>query len=130
MHLLTLHLHSSAGVNDQLFTAAVDLWKQRTGQDQPPEFIITQRAWDTPLVEVAVERVLSAAPNQAGIARLIAAAAPHSGAFHQALPCSTSVLDSMMHRCELQSLCVLVYLSAHHTNASVELTSTRRAYMD
>jgi len=35
-----------------------------------------------------VEQVLSAAPNQAGIARLIAVAAPHSGAFLQALPCS------------------------------------------
>ena len=114
-----------------LFTAAVDLWKQRTGHDLPPEFIVTQRAWDTPLVEVAVERVLSAAPNKAGIARLIATPAPHSGAFLQTLPCSAVViLDSMMHRCELQSLCVLVRPSAHHTNASVELTSTSRVYLD
>ena len=88
MQLLPLRLHSSAGVNNQLFTAAVDLWKQRTGQDQPPEFIVTQRARDSPLVVVAVERVLSAAPNQAVIARLIAAAAAPSGAFLQALPCS------------------------------------------
>ena len=41
-----------------------------------------------PLVEVTSEQVLSAAHNQAGIARLIAAAAPHSGAFLQAVPCS------------------------------------------
>src|SRR5271165_5142013 len=41
-----------------------------------------------PHVEVSSEQVLSAAHNQAGIARLIAAAAPHSGAFLQALPCS------------------------------------------
>jgi len=32
--------------------------------------------------------MLSAAPNQVGIARLIAATAPHSGAFLQTLPCS------------------------------------------
>jgi hypothetical protein len=88
MQLLPPRLHSTAGVNDHLFFAAVDSWKQRTGQDQLPEIIITQRAWDKPLVGVAVERVLSAAPNQAGIARLIAAAAPHSGAFLQTLPCS------------------------------------------
>jgi len=48
MQLLPLHLHSSAGVNDQLFTNAVDTWKQRTGHDQPPNVIVTQRAWDTP----------------------------------------------------------------------------------
>ena len=87
MQLLPLRLHSSAGVNDQLLTVAVDLWKQRTGQDQPPEFIVTQRVWDTPLVGIAVERVLSVAPNQAGIARFIATAASHSGAFLQTLPC-------------------------------------------
>ena len=87
--------------------------------------------WDTPLVEVIVERVLSAAPNQAGIARLIAAAAPHSGTFFQTLTCSAVVvLDSMMHRRELQSLSVLVRPSAYHTNAYVELMSTSRAYMD
>ena len=88
LQLLPPRLHSSAGLNDQLFTAAVVSWKQHTGQDQPPEFIVTQKAWDIPLIEVAVERVLSAAPNQAGLARLIAAAAPHSGAFLQTLPCS------------------------------------------
>jgi len=49
---------------------------------------ISQKSWDMPLVVVAVERVLSAAPDQAGVARLTAAAAPHSGAFLQALPCS------------------------------------------
>ena len=88
LQLLPPRLHSSSGSNDLLFTAAVDLWRQQTGRDQLPEFIVTQTAWDTPLVEVAVERVLSAAPNQAGIARLLAAAAPHSGAFLQTLPCS------------------------------------------
>jgi hypothetical protein len=57
------------------------------GQNQLPQLVIHQKAWDTPLVGVAMERVLSAAPYQVGISRLIAAAAPYSGAFPQALPC-------------------------------------------
>ena len=42
-----------------------------------------------PLVGIAMDKVLSAAPNQAGIARLTAGSAPYSGAFLQALPCSS-----------------------------------------
>jgi hypothetical protein len=44
-----------------------------------------QKHWSSPLAETALQRVVSAAPNQAGRARLIAAAAPHSGAFLQAV---------------------------------------------
>ena len=88
IQLLPSRLHCSAGVNDQLFTAAVEQWKVCAGQNQLPQLIIHQKAWDTPLIGVAMERVLSAAPNQVGISRLIAAAAPYSGAFLQALPCS------------------------------------------
>ena len=127
LQLLPPRLHSSSGSNDLLFTAAVDLWRQQTGRDQLPEFIVTQTAWDTPLVEVAVERVLSAAPNQAGIARLLAAAAPHSGAFLQTLPCS-----ALGTRLDDASLRIAVALRlgapvAHRTNVYVMLTSIRRA---
>ena len=86
--LLPHSLHCSAGINDQLFTVAVEKWKEQSGQNELPQLITTQKAWELPLVGVVVERVLSAAPNQAGIARLLAAAAPHSGAFLQVLPCS------------------------------------------
>ena len=128
LQLLPPRLHSSSGSNDLLFTAAVDLWRQQTGRDQLPEFIVTQTAWDTPLVEVAVERVLSAAPNQAGIARLLAAAAPHSGAFSRRCPVPLSVHDLMTRRCESLSRCVSVLQSAHRTNVYVMLTSIRRAF--
>lgn len=41
------------------------------------------------MVNIQVEKVLSAASDQAGKARLIAAAAPHSGAFLHARPCAS-----------------------------------------
>jgi len=88
LQLLPPNLHISAGINDQLFAGAIDEWKKRSGQSQPPQLDVSQKSWDIPLVAVAMERVLSAAPDQAGVARLLAAAAPHSGAFLQALPCS------------------------------------------
>ena len=63
--------HSTAGSNDQLFIDAVDMWR------------------DLPLVGITMDKVLSATPNQAGITRLTAAPAPYTGAFLQALPCSS-----------------------------------------
>ena len=55
--------------------------------EQPPSTLATkQKLWDALLVAVAMERMPSAAHTQAGIACLIAVAAPHSGAFLQALP--------------------------------------------
>jgi hypothetical protein len=48
-----------------------------------------QKAWDTPIVSKKRDEVFSAAQNQAGRARLIAAAAPHSGDFLHAVPCSS-----------------------------------------
>ena len=67
----------------------VDTWRERSGELQLPQLAINQKAWDMPLVGIAMDKVLSAAPNQAGIARLTAASAPYSGAFLQALPCSS-----------------------------------------
>jgi len=48
-----------------------------------------QKACDMPIVNRKREELLSAAQNQAGRARLIAAAAPHSGDFLHAVPCSS-----------------------------------------
>jgi hypothetical protein len=48
-----------------------------------------QKAWDMPIMNRKREELLSAAQNQAGRARLIAAAAPHSGDFLHAVPCSS-----------------------------------------
>jgi hypothetical protein len=48
-------------------------------------FSIVQKDWDKALVDIQ-EKVLSAAPDQTGKARLIAAAAPHSGAFLHTRP--------------------------------------------
>ena len=55
---------------------------------QPP-FATQQKFWDEPLVNVIQERVQQTAPNQAGKARLIAVAAPFSGAFLNARPCAS-----------------------------------------
>ena len=82
LKLLLTRLYSSSGGNDLLFTAAVDLWRQQTGRDQLPEFIVTQTQQGT------LDLLKSSPPSQAGIDRLLAAAAPHSGAFLQTLPSS------------------------------------------
>ena len=89
LQLLPPRLHSTEGSNDQLFIDAVDTWRERAGGMELPQLAINQKAWDMPLVGIAMDKVLSAAPNQAGIARLTAASAPYSGAFLQALPCSS-----------------------------------------
>jgi hypothetical protein len=88
--LLPQHLHAISGTNDPKFTAAVAEWQSRAvfapvQQPLPTE----QRIWDEPLVNVQVSNVLSAALDQTDKARLIAASAPHSGAFLHARPCSS-----------------------------------------
>ena len=88
LHWFPLHLHRSAGIHNQLFTSAVDEWKILSGLNQPPLFSSKHLTCDKPLVEIASEQVLSAAQNQAGIARLTAVAAPYSGDFLQTIPCS------------------------------------------
>jgi len=42
----------------------------------------------TYLVNASVETLMSAVPTQVGLARLLAAASSHAGAFLQAVPCS------------------------------------------
>jgi hypothetical protein len=87
--LLPPSLRDVAGTSDPSFTTALSDWQTRTGSApvQPP-YATAQKVWDAPLVSVQEEKVLSAAPDSAGKARLIAAAAPHSGAFLHARPCA------------------------------------------
>jgi len=89
--LLPARLHDSSGTYDNTFTSAVSLWTDKAGISQVPvaPFSGRQKVWDSALVSVIRERLLSAAPSQAAKARLIAAAAAHSGAFLNARPCST-----------------------------------------
>ena len=88
--LLPQSLHAVAGTEDPIFNEAVYEWQYRTNTTlvQLP-FASSQKVWDAPLVKVQVERVLSAASDQANKSRLIAAAAPHSGAFLNARLCSS-----------------------------------------
>ena len=88
--LLPQHLHATSGTNDPSFKAAVDEWQTRTCSTsvQSP-FPAEQKVWDIPLVSVQEAKVLSAAHDQAGKARLIAASAPHSGAFLNVRPCGS-----------------------------------------
>ena len=80
--LLPQYLHATSGTNDPTFTAAVRVWRTRAGSSpvQSP-FPAAQKVWDTPLVNVHEAKVMSAALDQASKARLLAAAAPHSGRF-------------------------------------------------
>jgi hypothetical protein len=88
--LLPQHLHTVSGTNDPSFIVALNDWHTRadTLPVQPP-YPTMQKMWDNPLVKVQEMKVLSAAPDQASKARLIAAAAPHSGAFLSVRPCSS-----------------------------------------
>jgi hypothetical protein len=86
--LLPSNLLDRAGTNDPTFVAAVLEWEARTGSEsvQLP-FATEQKCWDEPLLNGQQMFVLSAARDQVSKARLIAAAAPHSGAFLHARPC-------------------------------------------
>ena len=88
--LLPDRLRFRSGRNDPMFLEAVNVWETRSGMPsvQPP-FATQQKFWDEPLVNVIRERVQQTAPDQAGKARLIAAAAPFSGAFLNARPCAS-----------------------------------------
>lgn len=79
--LLPPRLNSTNGVNDLLFTSVVDEWVVQTAQNDHSRFVINQKAREAPLVAIDRERVLSAASNRAGIARLTATTAPYSATF-------------------------------------------------
>jgi hypothetical protein len=87
--LLPTRLHASSGNLDPLCVEASIVWQSRCNSAIPDTARTgIQKAWDSPLMSRKLEEVMSAAQTQAGRARLIAAAAPHSGDFLHAVPCS------------------------------------------
>jgi len=71
--------------------------------------------WDAPFVSQKYEEVLSAAQNQAGRTWLIVVAAPHSGDFLNAIPCSSvgMKLDGHLAAPRCRNVCTThVYLSS------------------
>ena len=77
------------GPNDAHFLICLDAWKNLSNSVPPDsQSMCHQRNWMSPLDEVSHNEVLSAAHNQVDLARLTAVAAPHSGAFLQAIPMS------------------------------------------
>lgn len=90
LQLLPRRLHAVSGSGDPTCTAACVEWQTRCNATVPVSASVgVQKAWDAPIVNRKHEEIMSAAPNQAGRARLIAAAAPHSGDFLHAVPCSS-----------------------------------------
>ena len=90
LRLLPSRLHTVSGNRDSVCVAACLEWQTRCDAAVPdPARAGVQKAWDAPVVSRKREELLSAAQNQAGRARLIAAAAPHSGDFLHAVPCSS-----------------------------------------
>jgi hypothetical protein len=90
LQLLPSRLHSLSGSHDPVYLAACMEWQTRCAAAVPDLARAgVQKAWDAPVVSRKYEEVMSAAQNQAGRARLIAAAAPHSGDFLHAVPCSS-----------------------------------------
>jgi len=87
--LLPKRFVGSIGLHDISFTASCHMWQSKCNSSVPDASSIgLQKVWDSPLVKVKLESVLSAAQTQAGLARLLAAGAPHAGDFLNAVPCS------------------------------------------
>ena len=72
--LLPGRLQAVAGINDPLFCLRGLVHTSRLSPVQPP-YLTAQKKWDQSMVKDQESKVLSAAPDQAGKARLIAAAA-------------------------------------------------------
>lgn len=87
--LLPMSMHTTSGVNESAFLEALDEWNSRTGNSPLHEISSSAQSWwDAPLVRAQESKVLKAARDQSSKARLIAASAPHSGAFLNARPCA------------------------------------------
>jgi len=88
MLLLPSRLHSMSGNRNPVYIADCLEWQTKCGAAVPdPSRAGAQKLWHAPAVNQKYEEVLSAAQNQAGHARLIVVAAPHSGDFLNAIPC-------------------------------------------
>jgi hypothetical protein len=89
LQLLPSRLHSVGGTQDTFYISAGIEWQSRCGMAVPDAASIgAQKAWDSPQVLKKFDEVFAAAQTQSGRARIIAAAAPHSGDFLNVLPCS------------------------------------------
>jgi hypothetical protein len=98
--LLPARLHHISGTYDPLFMAVINDWQSRTDSLHVQMPVSSaQNNWDKVLVDIQEKNVLSAAPDQASKARLIASAASHSGALQHARLCSsldTRLVDSSL----------------------------------
>ena len=115
--LLPSRFQAASGNGDPVYIAACLEWQSRCSVAVPdPVRASVQKAWDAPVMSRKYEEVLSAAQNQAGRARLIAVAAPHSGDFLNAVPCSSvgTRLDDTSLRIAV-SLCLGASMCAPHT---------------
>ena len=131
LQLLPARLHAVSSIRDPAYIVANLEWQQRSTVVVPDGSKIgVQKAWDTPLVSRKLEEVLSAAKTQVGRARLISAAAPHSGDFLHAIPCSAIGM-----RLEDTSFRIAVSMrlgattSEHRTRASAAPKSTASVFM-
>jgi hypothetical protein len=90
-NLLPNRMRHSLGILDSLYITAQLEWQTRCSTAVPDATRSSdQKAWDAPLVSQKLEiEVMSNAQTPARRARLIAAAALHSGDFLQAVPCSS-----------------------------------------
>jgi hypothetical protein len=118
-----------AGTSVPKFTVALSEWQTRTGSVVvTPSYATIQKAWDAPLVSVLESEVLSVAPDQASKARLIAVAAPHSGAFLHARPCSS--LGTRLDGSSLRAVVAPGLVLLHVCHTSVAQQWTAQATMD
>ena len=108
------------GFNDARFLIYLDAWKSLSSSVPPDsQSMSRQRNWMSPLDEASHNEVLSAAHNQIDLARLIAVAAPYTGASLPAIPMSMigSRLDALPSALQLPF--DSVHRSVHHTSAFV-----------
>ena len=88
--LLPSSMSQLGGTNDAKYNIYINIWQSISKSPIPDASIAaSQKMWSRPLQVIAAEAVLSAAQTQASRARLIAAAAPSSGAFLQVIPMSS-----------------------------------------
>jgi hypothetical protein len=97
--ILPCRLRDSAGIAEPTFLAAVEDWKARAGCSVTPQDATKQKAWDMPLVNVAAQRLLSTAPNQVGLARLLRSQHPRPAHSYMLYRAHLSAPDLMTRRC-------------------------------
>jgi hypothetical protein len=68
VELLPTRLKETAGLDNGDFLAGVETWKSRSNADNISLASVAgqQKHWSSPSAEITLERMMSAAPNQAG----------------------------------------------------------------